>query len=163
MMRYDCGPFCCSFFYEISSPAHLGRMGDLGWLRKFKILQILFLFSQSVQTRGFTLSETSWLCALPPLSSDFPFLCSKYLWPTLSVSRSLQFLLWCPGKSLRLVLRVHRTWTAPTSSDLSSDPLCSSAANWVAQNCPRIQLLFSHWPTVLSREYLLAILRFSHF
>lgn len=48
-----------------------------------------------------------WLCALPPLSSDFPFLCPKYPWPTLSVFYSLQFLLWCPGKILWLVSRAQ--------------------------------------------------------
>lgn len=92
---------------------------------------------------------------LPNSHLDFPFLCPKYPWPTLFVVYSL----WLSKVSCK-----------DTSSGFegSQDPGCSSffspyfgplALISCKQGCttpypPQFQLLFSYWPTVLSREYL---------
>ena len=92
---------------------------------------------------------------LPNSHLDFPFLCPKYPWPTLFVVYSL---------------RLSKVSCKDTLSgfEASQDPGCSSffspyfaplALISCKQGCttpcsPQFQLLFSYWPTVLSREYL---------
>lgn len=104
---------------------------------KFKALQLPFLcFHKLFKTRASGVLRSPGSVPYPRSHLDFIFLCPKYPWPTLFVFYSLHFLLWCPGTTLCLVLRGHRTGTAPASSGFTSDPLHSSAVNCVVQNSP---------------------------
>lgn len=120
------------------------------------------IFSWNAQKYGFRCSEISWLCSPSPLSSGLPLPLLRTSLPYPICILFLIFSLWCPRKTLSGI-RGNLDFSSFFRSYFGALALISCKLGCTKLPQPQYQLLFSSWSSVLSREFLLAILRFSYF